>query len=100
MQTSPDLSFLDGQTLEVFSTHTCPDCVRLDQLFAARNVTAKKIYIEGDEAATAALEAGAGKRAVPYIRVNGKDWVRGYHIDQPGRLKETLLWEELRAVLP
>ncbi len=94
-----DLSFLDGQTLEVFSTRTCPDCTRLDQLFDARKVQAQKVFIEGDEEATQALEAGAGKRAVPYIRVNGKHWVRGYHIDEPGRLRESLLWDELRAVL-
>ncbi|MEZ5973730.1 MAG: glutaredoxin family protein [Planctomycetota bacterium] len=94
-----DLDFLKGQQLEVFSTRTCPDCTRLDQLFAARGVQAKKIYIDSDEAAAKTLEQGAGKRAVPYIRVNGEDWVRGYHIDQPGRLKEALLWDELRAVI-
>ena len=94
-----DLKFLEGQRLEVFSTQTCPDCTRLDQLFAARGVQAEKVYIEGNPEATEALEKGAGKRAVPFIRVNGTKWVRRYHVEHPGRLKESVLWQELAAAI-
>ena len=94
-----DYSFLEERQVELYSTKTCPDCSRLSQLLRIRKVEFTKVMVDEDEVALRELEKGAGKRAVPYIRVEGKHWVRGYHAAESGRLSEPLLITELRAAL-
>jgi hypothetical protein len=40
-----------------------------------------------------------GKRAIPYILVDGMVWVRGYHKDLPERLNPALLLRELAQAI-
>lgn len=93
------LDFLNGHRLAVYSSHGCPDCTRLDQWLRAHGVAHDKVWI--DEAAGAAekLEAETGKQAVPFIHVDGRAWVRGYHREARGRFDEALLLAELRQAL-
>ena len=90
---------LSRHDLQVFSSTTCPDCHRLKSLFQARGVEYSEVLIDEDRSAAERLEAETGKMGVPYILVDGQHWVRGYHLDQPGRLRETLLWEELEQAI-
>lgn len=94
-----DVDFLAGQDLAVYSSHTCPDCTRLDRWMQARSVAHRKVYIDEDPTAAEKLEAETGKQAVPFILVNGRTWVRGYHKEERTRLSEQVLLSELKSAI-
>ena len=94
-----DLTFLDGHHLAVYSSRSCPDCTRLDHWMRAQKVPHEKVFIDDDASAADKLESETGKQAVPFILVDGKRWVRGYHREERSRLSEALLVGELRAAI-
>jgi glutaredoxin len=94
-----DTSFLVGQRLEVYATSTCPDCQRLERWLGQQAIAHGRIDVDADPAASARLVSSTGKRAVPFILVNGTSGVRGYHREEPGRFSPRVLLEELRAAI-
>lgn len=94
MNRIPELAGLD---LTVYSATWCPDCRRLEAWLAAHGVAHRKVDIESVPGAAEKLEAETGKRAIPYVLVDGGRWVRGYHKELPQRLDGDLLVEELLA---
>ncbi len=96
---SAEVAFLAGHDLAVYSSRSCPDCSRLDRWMQAQGVPHRKVYIDDDPSAADKLENETGKQAVPFILVDGRTWVRGYHEEERSRLSEPLLLQELRAAL-
>lgn len=88
---------LAGLELVVYSATWCPDCRRLEAWLAENGVDHQKVDIEAVPGAAEKLEAETGKRAIPFVLVNGERWVRGYHKERPQRLDGELLVEELLA---
>ena len=88
---------LKGLDLQVYSTQWCPDCRRLETWLAGQGVPFRKVDIEAVAGAAEKLEAETGKRAIPFVLVNGERWVRGYHRELPQRLDGDLLMAELLA---
>ena len=88
---------LAGLDLAVYSATWCPDCRRLEGWLAEHKVAHTKVDIETVPGAAEKLEAETGKRAIPFVLVDGKRWVRGYHKEWPQRLNGDLLVEELLA---
>ena len=88
---------LAGLELAVYSATWCPDCRRLEAWLAEHQVTYAKVDIETASGAAEKLETETGKRAIPFVLVNGKRWVRGYHKELPQRLDGDLFIEELVA---
>lgn len=95
----PDLKFLDGHDLLVYSTDWCPDCARLRKFFDSLGVKYRELSIDADASAAERLERETGKRGVPYILVDGKQWVRGYHKEATSRLVPDTLFAELARAL-
>ena len=93
----PTVQDLAGLDLQVYSAGWCPDCRRLDAWLRDEQVPHTKVDIELEEGAAEKLEAETGKRAIPFILVNGKRWVRGYHRELPQKLDPALLLQELLA---
>ncbi|HJV90529.1 MAG TPA: glutaredoxin family protein [Holophagaceae bacterium] len=81
--------------LQVYTATWCPDCRRLDAWLKDQGVPHAKVDIELEDGAAEKLEAETGKRAIPFILVNGKRWVRGYHKELPQKLDPALLIREL-----
>lgn len=91
------ISELEGLDLAVYSAAWCPDCRRLESWLAEHQVAHTKVDIETVPGAAEKLETETGKRAIPFVLVNGGRWVRGYHKELPQRLSGDLLVEELLA---
>lgn len=83
--------------LAVYTADWCPDCLRLKQWLKDAGIEPAFVDIEADPAAAERLERETGKRAIPFILVNGIKWVRGYHKELPRRLDPELLVKELLA---
>ena len=78
----------------MYSTGTCPYCVRAEQLLKARGVTEiEKIRIDLDPAARAVMMETTGRRTVPQI-YTGERHVGGYDdlaaLDHAGELATLL----------
>ena len=96
---SASIDFLEDHTLTVYSSAWCPDCVRLERWMASRSLPHDEIRIDRDPAAADRLESETGKQGVPYILVDGRTWVRGYHTEERGNFSEAKLLAELRQAV-
>ena len=90
-----DPGLLKPLKLEVYTATWCPDCRRLERWLGAEGVAHTTVDIETVPGAAERLERETGKRAIPFILVNGTAWVRGYHRELPQRLDPDLLVREL-----
>ncbi len=80
--------------VEVYSTQTCPYCVRAKSLLDAKDVDFQEIDVTGDDEARMALVAKAGgRRTVPQIFINGQS-IGGYDdlraLEESGKLDQML----------
>jgi glutaredoxin len=96
---SLDTSFLAGHDLAVYTATWCPDCTRLKRWLAGTDIQSHDVNIEDVEGAAEKLEEETGKRAIPFVLLDGKHWVRGYHKELPQRFDPKLFLSELRAQL-
>ncbi len=80
--------------VEVYSTQTCPYCVRAKSLLDAKDVDFEEIDVTGDDEARMELVAKAGgRRTVPQIFINGQS-IGGYDdlraLEETGKLDQML----------
>jgi glutaredoxin len=94
-----DTGFLAGHDLAVYTANWCPDCRRLKAWLAGTDVVSHDVSIDDVVGAAEKLEAETGKRGVPYVLVDGKHWVRGYHKELPRRFDPELFLSELREAI-
>jgi mycoredoxin len=95
----PDTSFLGGHDLAVYSATWCGDCRRLKRFLDATGIAHHIVDIEADPAAADKLVEETGKRAIPFVLVDARAWVRGYHKELPSRFDPRLFLDELRAAV-
>jgi glutaredoxin len=94
-----ELQEIKSAELQVYTATWCPDCRALDRWLAANGIPHSKVDIETTEGAAEKLERETGKRAIPFILVNGKRWVRGYHKDMPARFSAEALLNDLMEAI-
>lgn len=92
-----DPGLLKDVEMHVYTASWCPDCRRLERWLSENGVAHATVDIEAVPGAAERLEQETGKRAIPFILVNGRSWVRGYHRELPQRLDPDLLVQELLA---
>ena len=90
-------SDLAGLDITVYSAGWCPDCRRLEAWLDREGLSFPTVDIEAEPDAAEKLEAETGKRAIPFLLVNGRAWVRGYHRELPTRFDPALLVQEVLA---
>jgi mycoredoxin len=88
---------LTGLNLAVYSATWCPDCRRLEAWLTEHDIAHTKVDIETVPGAAEKLEAETGKRAIPFVLVERRRWVRGYHKELAQRLSGDVVVEELLA---
>jgi len=85
--------------LEVYVSTFCWDCRKLKGFLADHDVEFRTVNISDEPGAAEKLESETGKRGVPYVLVNGRNWVRGYHRERPGKFDPALFVQELAAAM-
>ncbi len=90
---------LKTRTLVVYSTTWCPDCRRLKQRLDEQSVSYREVDIDADSEAARHLQAQTGRTAIPFVEIDGKGMIRGWHDGRPGRWDEALFLEEAAAAL-
>ena len=90
---------LHGASLQVYVSTFCFDCRRLKGLLDEHGIEYEVVNISSVAGAADRLERETGKRGVPFVLVNDSKWVRGYHLDQPGRLNAEVFARELSEAL-
>lgn len=65
----------------------------------SRKVPHELVLIDQQPDAAEKLENETGKQAVPFILVDDKTWVRGYHNEERSRFSEAKLLLELRQAV-
>lgn len=77
----------------IYTTQTCPYCVRAKDLFKRKNVAYTEIDASDDEVRLAMVEKAGGRRSVPQIFI-GSTHVGGcddlYALDKEGKLDALL----------
>ncbi len=94
MATPKDLAGLD---LQIYSAGWCSDCKRLKAWLDREGLAFPVVDIEEAEGAADRLERETGKTAIPFVLVNGRSWVRGYHKELPTRFDPDLFVQEVLA---
>lgn len=56
-------------TVEMYTTLTCPSCIRAKRLFASKGVEVKEIDVSFDRSEM--IERAEGRRTVPQIFIDG-----------------------------
>jgi glutaredoxin 3 len=80
-------------SVEIYTTQTCPYCVAAKELFRKKGVTYREIDVTGDDAKRRWLVETTGQRTVPQIFIGGTPYggftdVRA--LDQRGALDPLL----------
>jgi glutaredoxin 3 len=77
--------------IEIYTTMTCPSCIRAKRLFQSRDVDYEEIDVSFDR--TAMVARASGRTTVPQIFIDGKG-IGGFDdlvaLDREGRLDELL----------
>lgn len=81
--------------LNVYTATWCGDCTRLKRWLDEHDVNYRSTNIEEVDGAAEKLVEETGKRAIPFVLVNDKTWVRGYHKEEPMRFVADKLMDEL-----
>lgn len=92
-------SELAKHSIKVFHTPWCPDCHRLDKIFADNGISYTEVDIDADPTAADYVVKNTGHRAIPYVEIDGKCIVRGWHKEAPGRWNEAIFFQEVEAKL-
>lgn len=79
--------------MKIYTTPSCPYCLRAKRLLQRKNVPYEEIDVAGDDEARTSLLARTGRRTVPQIFI-GDEHVGGsdelYALEEEGRLDALL----------
>ncbi len=80
--------------ITVYTTGTCPYCVRAKRLLTSKGWAFDEINVEGDDEQRAWLRQATGRSTVPQVRI-GDEWVGGFDdlsaLERAGQLAPKVL---------
>jgi len=90
---------LNQHKIVIYSTPWCVDCKRLKIQLDAKNINYTEIDIDQDEAAAKYLQEKTGRTAIPYVEIDGKNMIKGWHEGFPSSWdEETFLNDAQEAI--
>ncbi len=90
---------LKKHSLTIYSTSWCPDCTRLEMILRGRDVIFKLIDIDINPDAADELKNATGKTSIPYVKIDNKFFVRGWHEEEAGLWNENVFFKEIEEQL-
>ena len=90
---------LKQHDLVMYSTTWCGDCRRFKQHLARHGVTYREIDIDTDAKAATYLQSKTGRTAIPFLEIDGKIMIRGWHAEKPGLWDDALFLAEVEKGL-
>ena len=90
---------LSGHQLKIYSTPWCSDCRRLKDRMTEHKVQFHEINIDSEPEAAEFLAKKTGHRAIPYVEIDEKWIIRGWHKEEPGRWQDSIFFSEIEAAL-
>jgi glutaredoxin len=90
---------LRNARLDVYVSTWCWDCRRLKGYLNDHGIEYETVNISHDPQAAQRLETETGRRGVPFVLVDGVQWVAGYHVDERGRFNAQRFVNELTVAL-
>lgn len=90
---------LKPHRLTVYTTAWCPDCRRLLQQLAAHGLSWTEKDIDLDSQAASFLHEKTGRTAIPFVDVDGRGLVPGWHEHAPGRWDEQRFLTDIQDLL-
>lgn len=90
---------LKNHQLKVYSTAWCSDCVVLKKLFLEKGIVFTDIDIDENPAAATELKAATGETSIPWVNVDNKFFVRGWHRGEPGSWSDKLFFNDIEENL-
>ncbi len=85
--------------LTVYSTVWCSDCRRFKQRLQEAGVDYDEVDIEEQPEAGQKLKRQTGRSAIPYLEIDGAQWVRGWHDEAPGKWDEKIFFQEFQEAV-
>lgn len=90
---------LKSHQVDVYTTSWCPDCHRLKAVLDTIDLEVNYIDIDKHPEAAERLQAETGRSAIPYIAVDDRAFVRGWHTEAAGKWDESIFFAELEQAL-
>jgi glutaredoxin len=90
---------LNQHKIEMYSTQWCGDCIRLKRIFAEKKVNYTEVDIEQNPEAAKELQAATGRSAIPFVKIDGDFFIRGWHSEASGSWDDTIFFNEIEEKL-
>ncbi len=90
---------LSKHRLNVYTTPWCSDCRRFKDVLRKNNIEFNEIDIDADTKAAEYLSSKTGKKAIPYLEIDDKIMIRGWHKEASGRWDESIFFAEITPVI-
>ena len=85
--------------IQVYSTPWCSDCRRLKDRLREEGVRYTEVNIDEDPKAAEYLVEKTGHKAIPYVEIDKKWLIRGWHKEKSNGWDDSTFFSEIEAVL-
>ena len=90
---------ISNHDINIYSTPWCSDCRRLKDRLIEHGVSFEEINIDDDANAADFLAKKTGHKAIPYIEIDKKWLIRGWHKEKSNRWDDRTFFEEIKIAL-
>ena len=90
---------LKQHELVMYSTAWCGDCRRFKMQLARHGVTYREIDIDTEPDAAAYLQSKTGRTAIPFLEIDRKIMIRGWHAEKAGLWDDATFLAEVEQAL-